>query len=276
MPRAAFDELDLDFWGPIAENLPSQRYVLVAIDRYSRYPLCMCTSAPTVASVLEFLTQYTHLFGLSKHIRSDQGTAFTAHELKSWCHRHNVRLSFSPVADYRGTGLVERLIRTLRERVDACRLTAPGASFRTTLHRVLQDIRLCVNATTNTSPSSFFLSRTPNTVIRNLSHNLYPVSAPSRIIKKGKWRTLREATPPILTARASESDTSGGAETRPRALARKTVRRRHPLPTPSPDSISFASSEDLLLRPRPPVVDLIRPITPQRRTRRHRMHSTLA
>ncbi len=236
----------------------------------------MCTSAPTVASVLDILTQYTDLFGLPKHNRSDQGAVFTAHELKSWCRRHNVRQSFSPVADHRGTGLVERLIRTLRERAGACRLAAPGTSFRTTLHRVLQDIRLSVNANTNTSPSSLFLQRSPNTVFSNLSHTLYPVLEPTRIIEKGQWRTLREAIPSHLTTRTSESDTSGGAETRPRALARKTVRRRRPLPTPSPDTLSFASSDELPLRSRPPVVDLTRPGTPQRRTRRQRVHSTLA
>ena len=119
--------------------------------------------------------------------------------------------------------LVERLIGTLRERVGACHLSAPGAPFRDTLHRVLQDIRLCVNATTLESPSTIFLKRTPNSAFSNLSNRLYPVSVPTRIIKKGKWRKLREATPQNLMFRDSESDTSGCVETRPRALAKKTV-----------------------------------------------------
>ena len=131
-------------------------------------------------------------------------------------------------------------------------------SSRATLHRVLQDIRLCVDATTNDSPSAFFLKRSPNTVFSNPSNRLYPVSEPTRIIKKGKWRTLREATPLNL------------------ALARKTVRKGRLTPAPSPDSSSFASSEDLPLPPRQPLVDINRPSLTQLQARRRRMSTTLA
>ncbi len=167
-------------------------------------------------------------------------------------------------------------IRTLRERVGACRIASPTHSFRTTLHRVLQDIRVCINATIKQSPSFLFLKRSPNTIFSNLSNQLYPISEPTSIIKKGKWCTLREATPQNLTFRDSESDTSGGAETRPKALARKTVRRRRPAPVPSPDAVSFASSDDLPLRPRPPLGDRKRPTPAQRQARRCRLSSTLA
>ena len=53
------DELDLDFWGPITSNPSSHMYVLVAVDRYSRFPFALCTSSPTADTELRFLTEFT-------------------------------------------------------------------------------------------------------------------------------------------------------------------------------------------------------------------------
>ena len=115
------DELGTDVRGPITSNPTSQMYVLVAVDRFSRFPFATCTSSPTSDTVLHFLTEFIHMFGVPRRIRSNQGSAFVSGDLKHFCTRHNIRQVFSPVADHRGTGSVERLVRTLRERSGTCR-----------------------------------------------------------------------------------------------------------------------------------------------------------
>ena len=75
------DEIELEFWGPLAANASSQMYILVAIDRYSCFPFAMCTSGPTASAVLRFLCEYVPLLGGPRRIRTDQGTAFTSREV---------------------------------------------------------------------------------------------------------------------------------------------------------------------------------------------------
>ncbi len=117
-----FDEVEMDFMVPLGENSETQRYALIAIDRYSRFPFAMCCNGPTADNVKIFLVVLKKLFGLPKAIRSDQGTAFTSDETHQWCEKHSVKQIYSPVGDHRGTGLVERLIKTLRSRIGTCML----------------------------------------------------------------------------------------------------------------------------------------------------------
>ncbi len=67
-PRApvhhCFDELELDFLGPLRQNSPLQQYVLVAVDRESRFPFAVCSAAPTADIVVKFLDELSNLFGL--------------------------------------------------------------------------------------------------------------------------------------------------------------------------------------------------------------------
>ena len=114
------DEIALDFMGPLGENSQSQRYSLLASDRYSRFPFAMCSNGPTADNVQKFLAELLKLFGLAKSIRSDQKTAFTSETLKQWCDKHCVKQTYSPVGDHRGTWLVERLIKTC---IGTCMLT---------------------------------------------------------------------------------------------------------------------------------------------------------
>ena len=56
------------------------------------------------------------------------GSAFLIQDFTQFCTNHGVTQVFSPVADHRGTGVVERSIRTLRERTGTYRLSL-GSAF---------------------------------------------------------------------------------------------------------------------------------------------------
>ena len=152
---APLDEIEFDFIGPLHENPVSQHYVLVALDRFTRFPFAMCRSCPSADSFLKRLTEFTHILGLPKRIRSDQGSAFKSEIVASWCKTNNVRHIFSPIGDYRGVGQVERLIRTLRTRIGAHRFQNRSPStFPQILFRILYDLRHSIQATTRTFPFS--------------------------------------------------------------------------------------------------------------------------
>ncbi len=112
---------------------------------------------------------------------------------------------------------MERLIRTLRSRIGTCRLSDSSSPFAILLQRILHDLRTCSNATTGVSPFERLFNRKPVTAFNN-----FVTCLDSRpILKKGAWRDTSRATPPLLTPRDSESDTS-----RDEPLASTTVRRR--------------------------------------------------
>ena len=108
------------------------------------------------------------MFGLPKTIRSDQGTAFTAEKMHRWCESKCIQQIFSPIGDHRGTGLVERFIRTLRSRLGACKLANKQQTFRENVENILQDIRRCRNATTDKTPYELMFARENNSVFSNL------------------------------------------------------------------------------------------------------------
>ena len=59
------------------------------------------------------------MFGISRRIRSEQGSTFISKEYREFCGKYNIEIIYSPVGDHRGTGQIERLIKTIKERLGA-------------------------------------------------------------------------------------------------------------------------------------------------------------
>ena len=95
----SFDELELDFMGLLNENPQSQRYLIIAVDRYSRLPFAQCCNAPTTDNTKRLL-ELEKVFGLPKAIRSDQGTAFKAESMLTWCKSKCIKQIFSAIGDH--------------------------------------------------------------------------------------------------------------------------------------------------------------------------------
>ena len=73
--------------------------------------------APTTHKVIEFLQKYIADNGIPKQIRTDPGTAFTSKEFKKFCKKCFIKHIKCPINDHKGNGKVERLIRTIKERL---------------------------------------------------------------------------------------------------------------------------------------------------------------
>ena len=74
-------EIELDFIGPI--RFEHRRfYILIYIDRYSRWPAACICEAPTGKTAKNFLEQHITLNSLPQTIRTDKGPAFTGKEFR--------------------------------------------------------------------------------------------------------------------------------------------------------------------------------------------------
>ena len=108
----------MDFGGPIPikDNIKSN-YILVTVDRLSRYPHAEPFNNCDTKTVIDYLDSYYKVLGIPRSIRCNQAQSFKAKEFGIYCKHKNIKLILAPAGDHRGTGMVERLIQTLRRKL---------------------------------------------------------------------------------------------------------------------------------------------------------------
>ena len=110
------EEIQLDFIGPITEE-NRRFYILLSIDRCSIWPaasLCKITDGETA---VKFLQQYIQLNGIPKTIRTDKASAFTGRFFREFCKKNYISIRYATPYIHTPTGLVERGVRTLKEKI---------------------------------------------------------------------------------------------------------------------------------------------------------------
>ena len=110
-------EIQLDFSGPLPNESNNEIYILVAIDCFSRYPSAVVHPNCDTSTAIDFLQKFCEFHGISRSIRCEQAQAFKSKSFDVYCNNKNIKLIFSPTHDHRATGMVERLIQTLKRRL---------------------------------------------------------------------------------------------------------------------------------------------------------------
>ena len=156
------DELALDFAGRFKIAPKNTQYLLVAIDHKTGWPSASFANRPTAEKVKEFLNEHNAQNGIPKRIRTDPATIFRGEKFKTFCKNLFISHVECPIRDHRGNGKVERLIRTINERISAEK-TINTEKGNAGLNRLLFALRTA--ATTN--GSSLFenvFGQKPNTI----------------------------------------------------------------------------------------------------------------
>ena len=111
------EELDLDFAGPLDKTWGNSKYLLLCIDRFSKFPSAKGVNNTSVSSLLSFMSDYWHLHGFPKSIRADHVSCFISKDFKNFCEKKNLNLYLCKVGDHRSIGVVERLIYTIKAKL---------------------------------------------------------------------------------------------------------------------------------------------------------------
>ena len=111
------EETSIDFAGPFQNAHKQKKYLLVSVDNNSGWPEALFLPNPTAEKVIEFLTKYIAAHGIPKRIRTDPGTAFKSRKFKQLCEDKFIKHVMCPIRGHRGNGKVERMIRTINERL---------------------------------------------------------------------------------------------------------------------------------------------------------------
>ena len=106
---ASDQELQLDFAGPLIDDKKGKIYILVAIDRFSKYPSVMLTKTTSAKKVVNFLRSYIRNNCIPESIRTDHGSEF--------CKSRGIKHILTAVGDHRSCGLVERSIQAVKRKL---------------------------------------------------------------------------------------------------------------------------------------------------------------
>ena len=159
------EEIKMDFIGPIT-NQNCRFYILLSMDRYSKWPaasLCKTTDRETA---IQFLEQYCNLNGIPKTIRTDKATAFTGRQFRNFCKNKFIKMIFGTPYIHTPTGLVERGVRTLKENLLTNIKT--GESLGRALDLALNVMRNLPHTRLRKSALELHFGREPNTEWSNM------------------------------------------------------------------------------------------------------------
>ena len=116
-PDGPFRHLMLDFID-MTERVKGFRYILVVIDRFSRWIEAIPTKGPDCRSVAKFLCKEVFLrFGIPDTISSDNGPSFVAETLKIALKMLGIKQKFGCVYHPQSQGAVERANGTLKTKL---------------------------------------------------------------------------------------------------------------------------------------------------------------
>ena len=161
-PFAPNEELQLDFAGSQDEK-GKKVFILVAVDRYSKFPSVLKTKNTGSKKVVIFLEAYIRIHGIPKYISTDHGSGFKKTMLKDFCKNLGIEQLFCPVGDHRGCGLVERTIQTIKRKLGTEAFSPHYKGLNHVLYTILDDLRKSKHATFKKSPFEVHFARRPNT-----------------------------------------------------------------------------------------------------------------
>ena len=161
-PKEVNEEIAIDFAGPFKIAKSSKKYLIVSIDGKTGWPDAKFMRAPTTNKVIEFLERYIADNGIPRKIRTDPGTVFTKNKFKQFCQKYFIQHIKCPIYDHRGNGKVERLIRTINERLRTNKRIILDKE-NTGLSEILYSIRKAPKSN-NVSPAELQLGRKLTTI----------------------------------------------------------------------------------------------------------------
>ena len=157
-------EIQLDFIGPIRFK-HRKFYILLSMDRYSKWPAAAICKTPNAKSAEKFIEQYTLLNGHPQILRTDKGTAFTSRQFRKICKSKNIRLIYRTPYIHTPTGLVERGVKTLKDTLRAN--LYEGLKIDEALDRTLMVMRTTEHTKHKQTPFERHYGRKPQTELTN-------------------------------------------------------------------------------------------------------------
>ena len=183
MPKKPWEKIHVDFKGP----LPGGKYLLVLIDRYTRYPEVEVLTSIVETQVMRKLRKIFATHGLPEVLVSDNGPPFHSKEFENNMTELGIKHTFSTPYWPQGNAEVERFMRTLNKVLQIANLK--NEDLEVTLSNFLFQYRTTPHSTTKVAPAELLFNRQ----INGKFHALNKVSL-TNIVWRKKMKRSRSNT----------------------------------------------------------------------------------
>ena len=165
------EEIELDFAVHLPDENDEEIYILVGVDRFSRFPYAKVVSNNRADTIIRFMQNHIVNHGVPRNIRCDQEQDFRAKKFLIYCKTNHIKLIFTPVDDHRAMGMVERLIRTLKSRLAVMKDDKNNKSYKlaSDVAELIEKLRITPNAITKVTLFEAHFRWRPNTPLTNIS-----------------------------------------------------------------------------------------------------------
>ena len=102
-----FQQLNIDFKGPLPTPSSGNRYILTVVDEYSRFPFAFPCRNMESKTVIKCFNQLFSIFGMPNFIHNDRAPDFLSDEIKQYLHSKGIATKTSRY-NPRGNGQCER------------------------------------------------------------------------------------------------------------------------------------------------------------------------
>ncbi|GJQ98556.1 reverse transcriptase domain-containing protein [Tanacetum coccineum] len=153
-PRSVVAKWGIDIAGPFPEGPGKVKFLIVAIDYFTKWIEAKAVATITGNQVKKFVwDNIVCRFGLPGEIISDNGKQFRDNPFKDWCEKLCIRQCFASVKHPQANGLVERANRSLGEGIKA-RLEEKSKDWIEELPHVLWAHRTMIKSSNGETPFS--------------------------------------------------------------------------------------------------------------------------
>jgi hypothetical protein len=153
LPSEAWVDISMDILGP----LPSNDYILVIIDYYSRYKEIKIIRTITSLQIIKILKELFSRLGYPLSLTTDNGRQFVSEEFKIFCNTCNIKL-FNTVPYWpQMNGEVERQNRDILKRLKIS--FSEKRDMKDTLYEYLIMYNSTPHSVTGKTPSELFFKR---------------------------------------------------------------------------------------------------------------------
>ena len=163
-------EIQIDFTGKLHnKKLNGENQLLIAVDRFSKWPTVKICKTSETKEVINFLKQNFNLYGIPEKIKSDKGGAFISKKYIEFCKSKNIEIEYSTPRIHTGTGAVERAIQTMKNLIVAN--LEDNLCLTECVNRALKVMRFTIHTGLKLTPFELHHGRKPRTELTNLVKN---------------------------------------------------------------------------------------------------------
>ena len=160
-------KLQFDFTGKLHnKNIHGDVQILIAVDRFSRWPTVKICKTSDTKEVIQFLLTKFYLYGIPEKMKSDKGGAFISKEYREFCKSRNIEIEYCAPRIHTRNGTVERAIQALKNLVIAN--MEDGENLTESVNRALRVMRFTVHTGLGKTPFELHHGRKPRTELTNI------------------------------------------------------------------------------------------------------------